>query len=222
VQTGPLDFAQAHTINQHILFAEAVAAVLQLQGADAAASLPHVSSPSSAFRVAPLPKHSPMRCLELFSGSGALTALLAPHVESIVAAELMPRAIQRAEVALAASGATNVSMVQADLGGLAGWERLAGTIGSDAVDLAVVNPPRRGLPLVTIEQLQSSIRPQAILYISCKPESLGRDAEALGKGAGATYQLMSCQPVDMFPHSPHVETVNVFVRADLVSAVDDS
>jgi 23S rRNA (uracil1939-C5)-methyltransferase len=72
----------------------------------------------------------------------------------------------------------------------------------------LVDPPRKGLEPSVIESLGR--QPLAeLLYVSCDPASLARDAKAL---AGLGYRLASSQGVDLFPQTAHVESVNRFIR----------
>jgi 23S rRNA (uracil-5-)-methyltransferase RumA len=73
-----------------------------------------------------------------------------------------------------------------------------------AVDAAVLDPPREGCSREVIDDLLGRIRPSRVVYISCNPEALARD---LAEAASFPYTIDSVQPVDMFPHTAHVETV---------------
>jgi 23S rRNA (uracil1939-C5)-methyltransferase len=79
---------------------------------------------------------------------------------------------------------------------------------SDAVH-AVLDPPREGCPSGVIDELFGRIRPERVAYVSCNPEALARD---LALVAGHGYHAAALQPVDMFPHTAHVETVAILAR----------
>ncbi len=69
-----------------------------------------------------------------------------------------------------------------------------------------MDPPREGCSAAVRAGLFGARRPARVVYVSCNPETLARDlAEASAHG----YLVESLQPVDMFPHTPHVETVAV-------------
>ncbi|KAA0158312.1 hypothetical protein FNF28_06288 [Cafeteria roenbergensis] len=196
-ESGPLDFVQAHEGNVAILFAEAARCLAELQ----AGVLP--ARPSA---------------VELFAGSGALTLAVAHLLGRVVTAELMPRAVTRAKAALAQLGADAATAMQADLASEADCARVVEALGGQLPDVVLANPPRTGLPGFAVATIRAAMRPRAIVYLSCNPDTLARDAAALqdaGGAEGAGYVLRSAQPVDMFPHSPHVETVAAFVREDL-------
>lgn len=101
--------------------------------------------------------------------------------------------------------------------GLGGVEFLAGDVGKrlpDALralgtpEVVIVDPPRAGLaPDVTRDLAQ--LAPAQILYVSCNPAALGRDYAALRESG---YRAVAVQPVDLFPHTRHVETVMSLVR----------
>ena len=68
---------------------------------------------------------------------------------------------------------------------------------------ALLDPPREGCEPEALRGL-IRIRPRRIVYVSCSPETLGRDLRTL---ADAGYRLEYCQPVDMFPHTAHIEVI---------------
>jgi 23S rRNA (uracil1939-C5)-methyltransferase len=74
-------------------------------------------------------------------------------------------------------------------------------------DLIVTDPPRAGMAEKVVEQLLK-IRAKKIVYVSCNPATQARDLQDLD----AQYKVTAVQPVDMFPHTPHVENVVLLVR----------
>jgi 23S rRNA (uracil1939-C5)-methyltransferase len=78
-------------------------------------------------------------------------------------------------------------------------------------DAVVLDPPRGGCAVPVLDALVGALRPPRIVYVSCNPEPLAADlARAVREG----YRIVSIQPVDMFPHTAHVETVVVLDRGD--------
>jgi 23S rRNA (uracil1939-C5)-methyltransferase len=73
-----------------------------------------------------------------------------------------------------------------------------------SADAVVLDPPREGCAPEVIGELLGRIRPARVVYISCNPEALARD---LAEAAAFPYAIDSIQPVDLFPHTAHVETV---------------
>jgi len=77
-------------------------------------------------------------------------------------------------------------------------------------DLIILDPPREGCEAVVLQQVFGALRPARGIYISCNPEALARDLALI---VAEGYAIRSLQPVDMFPHTAHVETVAVLERA---------
>ncbi|MFR4804495.1 MAG: 23S rRNA (uracil(1939)-C(5))-methyltransferase RlmD, partial [Eggerthellaceae bacterium] len=78
----------------------------------------------------------------------------------------------------------------------------------DHVDVLVMDPPRAGSTPEFLDAA-SSLAPRRIVYISCSPHTQVRDLEHLGR---AGYRLERLTPVDLFPHTEHVETVAILIR----------
>jgi 23S rRNA (uracil1939-C5)-methyltransferase len=106
----------------------------------------------------------------------------------------------------------------AELNGVANAAFFAGSVGqaveelrdrSGDPDVVVVDPPRAGLAGKALRRLGRIAAPR-IVYVSCNPTTLAGDAKTLRDDFG--YRLVKAQPVDMFPHTPHVETVALLVR----------
>jgi 23S rRNA (uracil1939-C5)-methyltransferase len=77
------------------------------------------------------------------------------------------------------------------------------------VDAAVVDPPRAGMKPKALEALAARV-PGKIVYVSCDPTTLARDAKML---VARGYRLNDVQPVDLFPQTYHVESVALFMKA---------
>jgi len=77
-------------------------------------------------------------------------------------------------------------------------------------DAVVLDPPREGCGATVIDRVTARLQPARLVYVSCDPESLARD---LARITARGYTIDSLQPVDMFPHTPHIETVVVLDRA---------
>jgi 23S rRNA (uracil1939-C5)-methyltransferase len=73
-------------------------------------------------------------------------------------------------------------------------------------DCVVLDPPREGCEASVIHAVFGGVRPATAIYVSCNPETLARDVTRI---ASHGYEPRSIQPVDMFPHTPHIETVVV-------------
>jgi 23S rRNA (uracil1939-C5)-methyltransferase len=110
------------------------------------------------------------------------------------------------------------ALENADLNGIANAAFFAGEVGasleelSDRAgppDVAVVDPPRAGLSSKALRRLARLEAPR-IVYVSCNPTTLAANVKELAREWG--YSLELARPVDMFPHTPHVETVALLTR----------
>jgi len=142
--------------------------------------------------------------LELFSGSGNFThTLVKAGVKPVVAVDVGGEAIS----ALRAHKWPQVTAHICDLGDP---EALKSFLRQQTIKptLLVLDPPRTGFSLLALvlERFPSIAH---VFYISCDPTSFARDAQALD---GAGFKGVELQPLDMFPHTPHVELLTVFKR----------
>jgi 23S rRNA (uracil1939-C5)-methyltransferase len=138
---------------------------------------------------------------DLYSGVGTLSLVLARRVRSVLGIEIVPESVAAAMRNAAANGITNADFRAGDV-----RRHLAGP--GAPPDAVVVNPPRDGLHPAVADAL-AALGPSRIVYISCNPATLARD---LARFATAGYVADAVRPVDMFPHTPHVECVTVITR----------
>jgi 23S rRNA (uracil1939-C5)-methyltransferase len=110
------------------------------------------------------------------------------------------------------------ALENADLNGIGNAAYFAGNVGqsleelrdrSGGADVVVVDPPRAGLAGKALKRLGEIGAPR-IVYVSCNPTTLAGDVKRLREEYG--YELKRAKPVDMFPHTPHVETVSLLER----------
>jgi 23S rRNA (uracil1939-C5)-methyltransferase len=78
-----------------------------------------------------------------------------------------------------------------------------------AAGVVILDPPREGCAASVIERVFGELRPERAIYVSCNPEALAHDLRLI---SAHSYVVRSLQPVDMFPHTPHVETVTILDR----------
>ncbi len=143
--------------------------------------------------------------LDLFCGAGTLGLALAGGAREIVGIEREPSAVRDAERNATANGISNARFLAAEV------ERveLAEAMGSAGTpDLVVVDPPRAGLHPKAAGALLG-LAPARLVYVSCNPESAARD---LAPFVTAGYSVVRARPIDLFPHTPHVELVLSLVR----------
>lgn len=138
---------------------------------------------------------------DLYAGVGTFTLPLAAASREVVAAESSAHALSDLRRNLDAAG-LNADIIGGDAGRIA--EELSN------VDTIVVDPPRAGLEERAGRALIQA-RANKIVYVSCDPTTLARDARAL---ADAGYRLSALDAVDLFPQTYHVETVATLIRED--------
>ncbi|HZY43325.1 MAG TPA: methyltransferase domain-containing protein, partial [Anaerolineae bacterium] len=137
--------------------------------------------------------------LDAYCGVGLFTCFIAPKADQVIGIESSRSAIRDAKQNL--SEFKNVKLLR----GLV--EKILPTI-TGPIDGVVVDPPRAGCGRTVIQALIDH-RVQRIVYVSCDPSTLARDARQLIDGG---YQLIEVQPIDLFPQTFHIETVALFVH----------
>jgi 23S rRNA (uracil1939-C5)-methyltransferase len=135
---------------------------------------------------------------DLYCGTGSLTLALAADARRVVGFEQVPSAVADARRNAERNGIGNVEFVEGDVLELIGAVPVA-----DRPDVMIVDPPRAGLHPKVPAHL-AALRPESIVYVSCNPSSAARDVKEL---VALGYELTSIRPVDLFPHTPHVECV---------------
>ena len=139
---------------------------------------------------------------DLYSGTGTIAIVLSRFAKRVIGIESVESAIDDANRNATLNGVTNCSFVQGDL-----KDRLTKQTEwrSDypPPEVLVIDPPRSGMHPKVVEELKS-MRVPRIVYVSCNPTTQARDAKLLCEGP---YRLDRLQPVDMFPHTYHVENV---------------
>jgi len=142
----------------------------------------------------------PQVVVDAYGGVGTFAALLAPHVARVLTIEQSAAAGNDAAVNLAAheNVERRVGSVEALLPEL-----------EPSPDVAIVDPPRVGLQPVVVQALINS-RVRRLVYVSCDPATLARDLRMLVDGG---FALTDVQPVDMFPHTQHIECIATLDRA---------
>jgi 23S rRNA (uracil1939-C5)-methyltransferase len=137
--------------------------------------------------------------LDAFGGVGTFGLSLASHVARVIEIEEDPRAVDDARVN--ASAFSNVEFL------VGAVEDVLPKLEARA-SIVVADPPRGGIAPRALDALVTQA-PRAIAYVSCDPATLARDARKL---VDAGYHLREVQPVDLFPHTYHIESVSWFER----------
>ena len=137
--------------------------------------------------------------IDAYCGTGTIGIFASPKAKKVVGVELNPDAVKDARVNAKLNSAENTEFYNADAG-----EFLADAASSnEKYDVVIMDPPRSGS---TVKFLKSVVKlaPKTVVYVSCNPETLARDLMFLVRNG---YKVKKIQPVDMFPHTNHVETV---------------
>ena len=144
------------------------------------------------------------RVLDLFCGIGNFSLPLARRCAEVLGVEGDSKLVQRATANAAANAIGNAGFRQADLAAIDGSEQWL----QGSWDRLLLDPSRNGA--AEVANCIERIDPARIVYVSCHPGTLARDAGALVTGAG--YTLEAAGIIDMFPHTAHVESIAVFKK----------
>ena len=142
------------------------------------------------------------RVLDLFCGVGNFSLPLARRSDKVLGIEAEPSLVQRAAGNAVLNDLPNAEFRTADLAAVDGSESWLKT----PWDRLLLDPARSGAAEVL--KLVDRIRPSRIVYVSCHPGTLARDAGTLVNDAGLTLEAAGI--IDMFPHTAHVESIAVF------------
>ncbi len=149
---------------------------------------------------------APNRIFDLYCGTGTLGMAASRSAKEVIGIELSPEAVLDAEENARQNGLTNCTFLQGDVGKV--LTRLLSDPSFTPPDAVIVDPPRAGLDPLAIHHLLT-LRPRAILYVSCNPLT---QAENIRELTRAGYRIQTLQPVDQFPHTYHIENIALLVR----------
>lgn len=133
---------------------------------------------------------------DLYCGTGTIGLLLSDNAQSILGIEIVEEAVEAARENAKRNNITNATYICDDVKNLA--QHL-----DKKPDLLVVDPPRSGLHPQAIKDILA-LNLKEIFYVSCNPKTLVRDLEAFKEGG---YELKHGELIDLYPHTPHVETI---------------
>ena len=136
---------------------------------------------------------------DLYTGTGTIANFVARQAREVIGIEYVPEAIEDAKINSQLNGITNTRFYAGDMKDIL----------NDAFieehgrpDVIITDPPRAGMHPDVVKTILRAA-PQRIVYVSCNPATQARDLQDLD----AAYRVVAVQPVDMFPHTPHVENV---------------
>ena len=138
---------------------------------------------------------------DLYTGTGTIAQYFSRFVKRVVGIEYVEEAIADAKVNAELNGIENCSFFAGDMAKIFTDEFITA---NGKPDLIVTDPPRAGMAEKVVEQLLK-IRAPKIVYVSCNPATQARDLQLLS----VAYEVKAVQPVDMFPHTQHVENITL-------------
>lgn len=146
--------------------------------------------------------------IDAYCGIGTISLFLAQRARQVYGVEIVEEAIDDARRNALLNGISNVQFAAGAAEVVIPEWRRQGI----APDVIVVDPPRKGCDAALLATILE-MRPARVVYVSCNPSTLARDLRVLEDGG---YRTVEVQPVDMFPHTVHVETVCLLTRYDTV------
>ena len=138
---------------------------------------------------------------DLYTGTGTIAQYFSRFVKRVVGIEYVEQAIADAKVNTAINGIENCTFYAGDMAKIFTDEFITA---NGRPDFIVTDPPRAGMAETVVEQLLK-IKAKKIVYVSCNPATQARDLQLLC----TSYQIKAVQPVDMFPHTQHVENITL-------------
>lgn len=139
--------------------------------------------------------------VDAYCGVGTISLLLSPAAGRVIGIESVPEAVEDARRNAAANGVVNATFLTGNV------EDVLPTLDA-RIDAVVLDPPRKGCDPRALDAIASSGAAR-VVYVSCNPATLARDCARL---AAHGFRLECATPVDMFPHTAHVETVALMAR----------
>ena len=136
---------------------------------------------------------------DLYTGTGTIANFVAKKARQVIGIEYVPEAIEDAKINSELNGITNTLFYAGDMKDILNDEFIAK---HGRPDVIITDPPRAGMHPDVVKTILRAA-PQRIVYVSCNPATQARDLQDLD----SAYRVVAVQPVDMFPHTPHVENV---------------
>ena len=179
-RVGPKSFYQTNSAQAYRLYSH----VRRMAGLDEAASLPQDRKPL---------------VYDLYTGTGTIACFVARGARHVVGVEYVPEAIEDAGINAGINGLDNTTFVAGDMKDVL----TPGFIAANGrPDIIIADPPRAGMHPDVLKVIMEAA-PGRIVYVSCNPATQARDLAVLGP----MYAVREVQPVDMFPHTHHVENI---------------
>ena len=141
---------------------------------------------------------------DLYTGTGTIANFVARQARQVIGIEYVPEAIEDAKVNSEINGITNTLFYAGDMKDILTDDFITK---HGRPDVIITDPPRAGMHPDVVKTILRAA-PQRIVYVSCNPATQARDLHDLD----TDYCVAAVQPVDMFPHTPHVENVVLLIR----------
>ena len=141
---------------------------------------------------------------DLYTGTGTIANFVAKKARRVIGIEYVPEAIEDAKVNSQLNGIDNTLFFAGDMKDILNDEFIQQY---GRPDVIITDPPRAGMHPDVVKTILRAA-PQRIVYVSCNPATQARDLQELD----AAYRVAEVQPVDMFPHTPHVENVVLLTK----------
>ena len=147
--------------------------------------------------------HKPL-VYDLYTGTGTIANFVAKKAKKVSGIEYVPEAIEDAKVNSQVNGIENTLFFAGDMKDILTDEFIAEY---GRPDVIITDPPRAGMHPDVVKTILNAA-PDRIVYVSCNPATQARDLQLMD----ANYKVAEVQPVDMFPHTPHVENVVLLTK----------
>ena len=138
--------------------------------------------------------------LDLYSGTGTIPILLSEHSKAVTGIEIIESAVADAEKNCRKNGISNCRFIMGDI------RKCLSQI-TQPPDVLIIDPPRAGMHKDVVKQVLE-LGAGRMVYVSCNPATMARDLQMMQE----SYRLDEVQPVDMFPHTYHVEAVAKLIK----------
>ena len=136
---------------------------------------------------------------DLYTGTGTIANFVAKKARQVIGIEYVPEAIEDAKINSEINGIENTLFYAGDMKDILTDDFIRE---HGRPDVIITDPPRAGMHPDVVKTILNAA-PERIVYVSCNPATQARDLQMLDE----TYRVVAVQPVDMFPHTPHVENV---------------
>ena len=148
--------------------------------------------------------HGTEEVWDLYCGIGTISLFLAQKAKMVYGVEIVPEAIEDAKLNATFNGITNTEFYAGDMKDILTPDFIRS---HGHPDIIITDPPRAGMHPDVVQTILNAA-PERIVYVSCNPATQARDLELLS----TAYAIEAIQPVDMFPHTQHVENVVLLTR----------